>query len=297
MEIGEVPAVAHLQAGTFTRVQAYEAGWTSRQVRRRLVAGRWCVVAGEALRQSSDPGSPWQLAFAVVLTWPDAVVSHELAGVIHGFPLDPVTVGTAIVDRPNHRTTPGLRTKRVPLTYSDVRPIGGLAMTTRPRTALDLLRTSRWTQARSLAGWLTTHEILGFSDIAREAALTPGRHGTPQLRRLVEVSAHGSLSAAEDLLHELLRCALIVGWRANVPIVDSGRIIAVADVLFDSTRLVIEVDGYAAHSSREAFQRDRTRQNQLVAANYQVLRFTWADLTNRSIAVIDEIRAALRRAA
>ena len=90
---------------------------------------------------------------------------------------------------------------------------------------------------------------------------------------------------------------MIVGWRANAPIVAAGKIIAVADVLFDSARLVVEVDGYAAHSSRDAFQRDRTRQNQLVGANYQVLRFTWGDLTTRATIVVDEIRAALRRAA
>ena len=48
--------------------------------------------------------------------------------------------------------------------------------------------------------------------------------------------------------------------------VDLIRVIAVVDELFVAERLVIEVDGYQWHSSRQAFQRDRARQNALVAA-------------------------------
>ena len=65
------------------------------------------------------------------------------------------------------------------------------------------------------------------------------------------------------------------------------------DVLFEQERVVIEVDGYGTHSSREAFQRDRTRQNELVAAGYRVLRFTWDDLDRRPAAVIRQVRTAL----
>lgn len=68
--------------------------------------------------------------------------------------------------------------------------------------------------------------------------------------------------------------------------------IARADVLFRSERLVIEVDGYAYHG-RQRFQEDRTRQNRLVAHGYTVLRFTWADLTQRPDEVSAQVRATL----
>jgi very-short-patch-repair endonuclease len=38
--------------------------------------------------------------------------------------------------------------------------------------------------------------------------------------------------------------------------------------------LVIEVDGWAYHRTPDRFQRDRERQNRLVAAGWTVLRFT-----------------------
>ena len=55
--------------------------------------------------------------------------------------------------------------------------------------------------------------------------------------------------------------------------------------------VVIEVDGYAYHS-RAAFQTDRTKQNRLVMAGYTILRFTWADLTERPGAVLQAVRDA-----
>lgn len=69
--------------------------------------------------------------------------------------------------------------------------------------------------------------------------------------------------------------------------------IAVVDVLFPAQRLVLEVDGYAAHSAREAFERDRRRQNRLVAEGYIVLRFTWRDLTERPGDVVRQVAAVL----
>ena len=44
---------------------------------------------------------------------------------------------------------------------------------------------------------------------------------------------------------------------------------------YPELKLAIEVDGFEHHSSPDAFQRDRTRQNRLVALGWTVLRFTW----------------------
>ncbi|MDR0592427.1 MAG: endonuclease domain-containing protein, partial [Bifidobacteriaceae bacterium] len=54
-----------------------------------------------------------------------------------------------------------------------------------------------------------------------------------------------------------------------------------------------EVDGWAAHGSRPAFQRDRIRQNALINAGYRILRFTWDDIANREQFCVDQIISAL----
>jgi very-short-patch-repair endonuclease len=42
--------------------------------------------------------------------------------------------------------------------------------------------------------------------------------------------------------------------------------------------LVIELDGYAWHGDRRAFEEDRARDNALQALGWRVVRITWAKL-------------------
>lgn len=69
--------------------------------------------------------------------------------------------------------------------------------------------------------------------------------------------------------------------------------IAVVDLLFEQRRVVVEVDGWRSHRSHDAFVSDRRRQNKLVAAGYQVLRFTWDDLVNDPDDVVRQVLAAV----
>lgn len=289
-----MPFEATNQRGLFTRAQAYDEGWTPRQLRRRLHAGRWKVVAGAALCDAGSDVGPWELAHAVLLTWSDAVISHHLAGVLHGFPIEGPLLATATVPMTKSRATAGMKPYRWPLAAEDVATLGRLPVTTELRTAVDLLRVLPWEDARALLAWLVTRQRLSTSRLEAEVHASPGRHGTAQLKRLLDSSRTGSLSAAEDRLHAILAAAGISGWVANAQLT-LGRRVVVVDVLFAAARVVIEVDGFATHSSREAFQRDRSRQNDLVAAGYQVLRFTWDDVTRRPAAVVAQVRAALRR--
>jgi very-short-patch-repair endonuclease len=57
--------------------------------------------------------------------------------------------------------------------------------------------------------------------------------------------------------------------------------------------VAIEADGFAFHSGSEEFQIDRERQNVIVLHGWQVLRFTWLDLTEYPDRVLAVIRAAI----
>jgi very-short-patch-repair endonuclease len=65
------------------------------------------------------------------------------------------------------------------------------------------------------------------------------------------------------------------------------------DVLWPDRRLIVEVDGYAFHSSRTAFEKDRKRDAALQAAGYRVVRVTWRQLTERPEALSATLGAAL----
>jgi very-short-patch-repair endonuclease len=117
-----------------------------------------------------------------------------------------------------------------------------------------------------------------------------GRHGSPAARRLLQAASDGARSEAERLLVRLLRAAKLTGWKANYPV--CGYLV---DIAFLTQRVAIEVDGWAFHSDQAAFQRDRNRQNAVSLNGWQVLKFTWLDLTEYPQRVIAEIATALRQ--
>lgn len=65
------------------------------------------------------------------------------------------------------------------------------------------------------------------------------------------------------------------------------------DMLWRRQRLIVEVDGYAFHSGRAAFERDRRRDAALQAAGYRVVRFTWRQITLEPHAVVARLATLL----
>ncbi|SHF63593.1 Very-short-patch-repair endonuclease [Jatrophihabitans endophyticus] len=186
----------------------------------------------------------------------------------------------------------GVRVHRVALDRSDVVQHRGLWVTTRAVTALDCVGWLPPGPALSFAdravqqGWLTR------ADIARRLDEAPGRWGNRQLRRIGAVLERGAEAESERRLQRLLRRAALPGWVAQHPVVTPAGRFRV-DVAFPHLRLAVEVDGYAYHSGDDRFQRDRTKQNALLAAGWRVLRFTWADIVDRPDYVIAQISSLL----
>ena len=65
------------------------------------------------------------------------------------------------------------------------------------------------------------------------------------------------------------------------------------DLLWPRERLVVEFDGFGYHSSRRSFERDRLRDQRLVAAGYRVIRVTARQLDRTPEAVLARVAAAL----
>jgi very-short-patch-repair endonuclease len=109
--------------------------------------------------------------------------------------------------------------------------------------------------------------------------------------RMLVAAADRADSAAERLLVRILRAAGISGWVLGRPF-GQWRI----DLAFPEQKVAVEVDGWAWHVDAERFRNDRRKQNALVRAGWDPLRFTWHDLDGRSAAVVEEIQATLRGA-
>jgi very-short-patch-repair endonuclease len=99
-------------------------------------------------------------------------------------------------------------------------------------------------------------------------------------------------SAAEERLVGLVRAAGIPRPDHNVRVGPYEL-----DVVWQGARLAVEIDGFAYHSSRAAFERDRRRDAELAAAGWNVIRVTWRQLLDEPEAVVARLAAALARAA
>ncbi len=115
-----------------------------------------------------------------------------------------------------------------------------------------------------------------------------GRHGSPGARRLLRAADGGARSEAERIFKRLLTEAGIGGWKANRRVVGYE-----VDFIFVAAKVAVEIDGFAFHSDADDFRRDRVKQNAITLAGWQVLRFTWLDLTEYPDRVIAEVRRAI----
>jgi very-short-patch-repair endonuclease len=67
------------------------------------------------------------------------------------------------------------------------------------------------------------------------------------------------------------------------------------DFLWRDARLIVETDGFQTHGTRSAFEADRARDARLKAIGFEVLRFTWRQLTQDGRGVVETVRAVRAR--
>lgn len=123
-----------------------------------------------------------------------------------------------------------------------------------------------------------------------------GRVGNTERRLVVIDSAMQPWSESERLLHRIMRrLGLSVRWQTNHPVHIDGENFYL-DVAISGLRIAIEADGFEFHSSRDAFENDRHRQNLLVLDGWMILRFTWRQLVENPVECGRQILLAVRQA-
>lgn len=108
--------------------------------------------------------------------------------------------------------------------------------------------------------------------------------GSVRLRGTLRLADPRSGSAIETVA----RLALVASGltvRSQVDIAGVGQV----DLLIDGW-LVVEIDGYAHHSSREQFRNDRRRANALAERGFVLLRFSFEDVMSRIDHVVQQVR-------
>ena len=274
--------------GVITLAQAQQAGLSRQAVYRRVRSGHWLRCSPGVYfvddRLFTDRA---RIRAAIWGYGPRAVASGLTAAwwlEITTFPPETVEVTVPAVSNPRRRYN--IRTRRRDLDPADCVTRRGLRVTTLALTVVEAA-TRRGGGMKIIDTVLQRH-LLELGDLWGAHLRNTGRHGSPAARRLLRAADSGAHSEAERLLVRLLRRARITGWQANQRL---GR--WEIDVLFRGPKIALEVDGLAFHTDPEAFQRDRVKQNELALMGYQILRFTWLDLTEYADRVLAEITFAL----
>ncbi len=297
--VAALDALVQKQHGLATGVQA-ESVLGAYRKRRWVTEGRLVSVQPGVFRVAGAPET-WHQALQSVQLATDGVVSHRSAAELWGLlrPRGCVEVSVQPDRRPRirppaivHRIKdlhPELATRREGLILTDpVRTIVDLGLVVSPELVGAALR-------RAMSQRLVT---LVEARHLRDRLGRQGRNGTGVLGEVVDLHVLRGERAESELELRLLD----IRRRFDLPMLtvqyevwSGGRCVARVDAAYPSLKLAIEVDGFEFHSTPEAFQRDRTRQNDLVALGWTVLRFTWKDVTQHPELVAHRIRTSIGR--
>jgi len=237
-------------------------------------------------------------AVALVLP-PGAVLCRRTAAWIRGVDLRrpgepplPVEVLVCAGTQPPRRI--GVIAHQSAVPDDDVELVGGLPATAGLRTAVDLARFRSRTEAIVALDALAHAGICRLDDVAARAPGLRGRRGVRQLTDVIPLADRRSESPMETRTRILILDAGLPTPEVQYEVVDQwGQVIARLDLAYPLRRLGLEYDGRIAHTASSAFDRDRQRQNELLAGGWVLLRFVARDVLGRPQYVVRQIESFL----
>ena len=289
--------LAEKQSGVVSRRQALALGATNGLIYRRLDAGIWTrlesgtyLVFGQASRQARLAAATFHLP---------AVVSHQSAGCAHRLDIAEPAIPVVTIPHRFSNRFPGIALhESTDLEANHIVEVDGLPTTTVSRTLFDLGSVLGPTAhgrlvERSLVQRQVT--LAGLSSILSQIGRR-GRPGTKNMRRMLESLGVGYVATESELERRMIQLLTEAGlplpnsqvelaWRTNL----RYRV----DFVYPTEKVIIECDGRSWHSTADAFERDRRRDNLAQLDHWRVLRFTWKNVVEDPDETVAQIRAAL----
>ena len=283
-----IAALAERQHGMVARRQLVALGVGSRATDHRLKCGRLhpvhrgvCAVGHRVITQRGR----WMAA--VLASGSGGVLSHRSAAALWG--IRPTSRTSVDVTTPRRlHARPGLHPHRAVLPTDEMTVHDGIPTSTPARTLLDLAGV---VPGQALERALDEAEILRLPGPQPLLERYPRRRGAANLRLLLLTSRSPTptRTVLEDRFHTFVDHHRLPRPETNT-LVDVYEV----DAVWRDARLIVELDGFATHGTRRAFERDRERDRRLAAAGWCVIRLTWRQLAGGE-ALAYELRELLTR--
>lgn len=277
-----------------TLAEAEELGLSARRLqdmqRRGELARR---RPGTYLNPSITPGFRAELDLAIRACKRPAFVARSAALFVHGFqsPLLEVRPEIVVVGSSLPLLGPAVTVHRTrQLEDIDTCRVAGIDTTTAERAVIDVAATLTRVQRMQLVDQVLFAGVANPDRLFERAeALQRGRPWVQVIRMIT--STHGKTrfhSGLEKASKPLLIEAGLTDVRFNVRPLhapDAGEM----DAVSERHRMIVELDGLQYHMGGERRQRDNDKGNAVVAGNYRLLRFTYADVFERDRWVVGRV--------
>jgi very-short-patch-repair endonuclease len=286
-----IAAIAAVQRGRVSRRQLLSAGVSASTIHRLVVRAILHPLHGGVYAVGHLAPVELGAETSALLACSDgAVLSHRTAAAL--WKLRPPIEGevhVTVADTQSRRA--GIRTFRTRrLDPRDIRTYELLPVTSPARTVLDLASIERAREVERALEEGIVRKILRVVEVEDLLRRASGLRGAPLLAGILERRRGPTVtrSEAEERFLSLIRDALLPPPEINVSI--HGYEV---DFLWRKQRLVVEVDGYAYHGNRGAFERDRRKDAHLHAAGLSTMRVTWLQMQDEPFALIARLAQAL----
>jgi hypothetical protein len=275
------------QSGVVSRQQLRDLGFSDTMIARWLESGRLHRLHRQVFAVGhtaiSIEGRLWA---ALLYAGRDAVFSHTTAAWLWRLiDAEPTRI---------HLIGPGRRSSLPDVRIHHSRQIGraecrGFPVTSVARTLLDIAGMLPFRQLRRALAEAEYRKLLEPAEIFAVAG--SGRRGSRALRRAMAKhmpELAETLSALEERFLELCESA-------GLPIPEANRKTGLMriDAVWRDARLAVEVDGGDAHAGLGQLKRDRDRELILREQGFQVVRYSWEQISRRPGQVAEDLRRLL----
>lgn len=245
-------------------------------------------------------GQLLRLAATLAVTGSRSAGSHRSAALVFGLglvggPESVAEITRAPGDRGSRTGDLGVLVHIAALPAEHLVSHRGVLLTSVPRTVIDLARTLPFAQGVAVADSALHAGLTSKSELATVIAECPRWPGLQRAREVTAFSDARSESVLESLSRAAFHQSGLPPPDLQVWVGDDDEVIGRVDFLWRRYRTIGEADGAFKYQTPARARAQLERDARLRAAGYEVVHFTWPEITRVPAQVVDSIRVAFRR--
>jgi very-short-patch-repair endonuclease len=289
-----VAAVAGRQHGTIAHGQLLAAGLSRTTVERWVAEGRLIrLYPGVfAVGHASLTRDGHRMA-QVLAAGPDSCLTDRSGASVHGLLVDRRAVVDIATPRGGARNRASFVAHRRTLRPDEMTTVRGIPVTTVERTLLDIAATGRPDDLTKALERAEELRLLDLRKLRRQIARSKGQRGVAKLRAAVDaLEPEDPRKIRSKLERGVLR--LIRQHGLPEPQVNLWLFEWEVDLHWPELRIVIELDGWQAHRTKAARDRDYDRHLGLARYGYTTHRISWDQYNDDRANVVAALQTILR---